>query len=210
MPKARQTMIYLAQWGGLQLPAVIVDGEGAFIPVKLLCAALMGTIDDRPYRARIKRDPILRYLWRHLNIDLEGPGGPQDMFCLEHTGLGRWMDRLDIEKVRADIRPRILELMWDITLKARSALYGEVESSTLPAIVPAALPSRRAPVTIQDQDVKRLLLALAARVGEIEISQRELQALLVALATGSADTLPLRCPKCGYAWQGQGEGDGEE
>ena len=198
MPVAHQTLIPLPKWGGVSLPALIVEEEGAYIPVKLLCAVLMGTVDDRPHRARIKRDPILNQLWRFLPVQTSG--GQQDMFCLEHTGVARWIDRLDLGKVREDIRPRILAFMWDVTLAARRALYGEVESRNLPAFH-AIVPHNRTPVTIRDEDAKRLLLALADRIGKIEISQREMQGLLVALATGALDSLPLSCPQCGYPWQ---------
>lgn len=198
MPKVQQTSIHLSEWG-LDMPALIVDGEGVYIPLKLLCFALMGTIDDRPHRRRVLRDPILSQLWRHMPV--QTAGGRQEMFCLEHIGIARWIDRLDLEKVRADVRPRLLQLMWRITFAAHRLLTGEVESldaGTIPAIIPAS----GAPVRVQDTDARHYLLALAERVGHIEIDARAMQRVLLALADTSGELPTMRCPQCGYALDG--------
>jgi hypothetical protein len=193
MPKGRQKDIYLSKWN-LTLPALIVDGEGAYLPLKYLCGVLMGTVDDRPHRLKVKRDPILCELWRLAPFDTAG--GQQELFCLLHVGLARWIDRIDLNKVRPEFRAGIKALMWDITLEANRLLTGEVESRALPMIVPP----KPAQLTLRDEDVKRLLFALADRIGTIELSQREAQSILLALASGDLEDVKRRCPQCGFVF----------
>lgn len=80
----RQEALRLAQWGDIDLP-VLLCSEGAFIPVKHLCFIMLGGMDDRSQRAKIKSDAILSRLSRPLPVQTHG--GVQDMLCLEHLGL---------------------------------------------------------------------------------------------------------------------------
>lgn len=60
--------------------------------------------------------------------------------------------------------------------------------------------SRESASRLTDQDVKRVLLALADRMGHIEINQRELQTALIALAGGTIEGAATRCPQCGFVF----------
>ncbi len=77
--------------------------------------------------------------------------------------------------------------MWEVTLEARRLFYREVESCALPAIVP----SRRQALTVRDANAQRLLYALVDRIGSLEISQRKIQGIRMALASG--DTMACLC-----------------
>jgi hypothetical protein len=197
----RQTSLRLSEWGGLEIPVLIAEG-GAYIPVKHVCA-ILGGLDAKSQRARIHRDRILKAL--ALELPVRTPGGEQVMLCLERLGFGRWLNSIDLERVRPDIAENILTFQWKVTLEASRILSGEAESAGTPwfSIVPAntamlARQTRR--MTIRDEDVRGFLLALAARVGNIELSQREIQSILVALAHGDTDEISRRCPQCGYVF----------
>jgi hypothetical protein len=62
------------------------------------------------------------------------------------------------------------------------------------------VPVQASRITARDEDVKSFLLALAARMGNIELNQREIQGILLALASGDADEIARRCPQCGYVF----------
>jgi hypothetical protein len=195
----RQETLRLAQWGDIELPVLLYD-ESAFLPVKHLCFIMLGGMDDRSQRAKIKNDAILSNLSRLLPV--QTPGGVQDMVCLERMGLARWINSLTLSTIRADLRPRIAQFQWDVAMAADRLLFGEVISPEPPrfAIVPDALvpfaeaSSRR----VSDSDVRRLILALVERMGKIEISHRELHTALLALASGTIEGAARQCPQCGY------------
>jgi len=195
----RQETLRLAQWGDIELPVLLYD-EGAFLPVKHLCFIMLGGMDDRSQRAKIKNDAILSNLSRLLPV--QTPGGVQDMVCLERIGLARWINSLTLSTIRADLRPRIAQFQWDVAMAADRLLFGEVISLEPPrfAIVPDALApfaeisSRR----VSDSDVRRLILALVERMGKIEIGHRELHTALLALASGTIEGAARQCPQCGY------------
>jgi hypothetical protein len=134
----RQETLRLAQWGDIELPVLLYD-ESAFLPVKHLCFIMLGGMDDRSQRAKIKNDAILSNLSRLLPV--QTPGGVQDMVCLERMGLARWINSLTLSTIRADLRPRIAQFQWDVAMAADRLLFGEVISPEPPrfAIVPDAL-----------------------------------------------------------------------
>lgn len=198
----RQMSLRLSQWGDLEIPVLLAEG-GAYIPVKHVCA-ILGGLDARSQRARIHRDRILKALT--LELPVRTAGGEQVMLCLERLGFGRWLNGVDLDRVRPDIAENILAFQWQVTLEASRILSGDAEQVEAPAwisIVPmsAVLPARStAHMTVRDEDVRGFLLALAARIGNIELSQREMQGILVALARGEADDITRRCPQCGYVF----------
>jgi len=163
----------------------------------------LGGLDAKSQRARIHRDRILKTL--ALELPVRTPGGEQDMLCLERLGFGRWLNGIDLERVHPDIANNILAFQWKVTLEASRILSGEVEGQEAPllSIIPAnraTLRRQTQRMDIRDEDVKRFLLALAARIGQIELSQREIQGILLALASGDRDDLQRRCPQCGYVF----------
>lgn len=200
----RQTSMRLSEWGNLDIPVLIAEG-GAYIPIKHVCA-ILGGLDAKSQRARIHRDRILKAL--ALELPVRTSGGEQDMLCLERLGFGRWLNGIDLDRVRPDIAENILAFQWKVTLEASRILSGEVEGQEAPllSIIPANRAARRLQterMDIRDEDVRRFLLALAARIGQIELSQREIQGILLALASGDREDLHPHCPQCGYVF---GEG----
>jgi hypothetical protein len=193
MPIARQVTLPLAEWADLNVPLLEVDQGGAYIPLKPLCQALLGTEDDRPQRQRIKHDPILSQLTAYLPV--QTTGGTQDMLCLSWLGIGRWIDRLNLENVRETYRARILEIMWAITFAAYEVISG---NRTLPTLI-TIVPQRPLITAFRDEDVKRFLFSLAERVGRMELANRDTRHLLAAMVGDLA--IDKECPCCGRALQ---------
>jgi P22_AR N-terminal domain len=112
----RQTSMRLSDWGNLEIP-VLIAGGGAYIPITHVCA-ILGGLDPKSQRARIHRDRILKAL--ALELPVRTPGGEQDMLCLERLGFGRWLNGIDLDRVRADIADNILAFQWKVTLGPRA------------------------------------------------------------------------------------------
>jgi hypothetical protein len=191
----------LPEWDNLDIPVLIAEG-GAYIPITHVCA-ILGGLDARSPRARIHRDRILKAL--ALELPVRTPGGDQEMLRLERLGFGRWLNGIDLDRVRPDIADNILAFQWKVTLEASRILTGEAEPQEMPllSIVPVSKAHIRAQargMTVRDEDVKTFLLALAARIGHIELTQREIQGFLFALASGDGDEIRRRCPQCGYVF----------
>lgn len=198
----RQVTLPIRLWSGLELPALRTDDGRVFIPVKLLHFALTGSADDRGARARIQRDDVLSALACPLRV--QTAGGAQEMICIERLGLGRLIDRMDTSRMRPELRPRVLQLQWEITHAAYRVLMGETGAGEqFVSIVPAEQLAGADPrgLSVRDDDVRRYLLALAERIGRIEIDRRSIQGLLLALASGEGiEGAPRRCPQCGYTF----------
>jgi hypothetical protein len=189
MPLAKQVTLPLAEWADLEVPLLQLDGGSAYIPLKPLCQALLGIDDDRPQRQRIRHDPILSQLTCHLPV--QTVGGTQEMLCLSWLGIGRWIDRLNLESVRETYRTRILDLMWAITFAAYEVISGTRTVPTLLTIVP----SKPLLAALREEDVHQFLLSLADRIGRMELANRDVKQLLTTIAGTQHDEDV--CPCCG-------------
>jgi hypothetical protein len=189
MPIAKQITLPLAEWADLEIPMLQMESGEGYIPVRPLCRALLGVDDDKPQRARIRRDPILSQLTTYLPV--QTAGGTQDMLCLAWLGVGRWIDRLDLDSVKDAYRTRLLDIMWAITFAAYEVISGK---RALPALL-TIVPSARLLTAFREEDVRRFLHLLAERIGRMEIATRDAQTVLLAMAgVSQRDGV---CPCCG-------------
>jgi hypothetical protein len=189
MPIAKQVSLPLAEWANIDVPLLRIDGGGAYIPIKPLCQELLGTTDDRPQRQRIRHDPILNQLTCYLPV--QTPGGTQEMLCLSWLGVGRWIDRLNLENVRETYRARILDIMWAITFAAYEVISGQ---RTLPSLI-TIVPSTPLLAAFREDDSKQFLLSLAERIGRMEVANRDVKRILMTLLAPSPEG--DICPCCG-------------
>lgn len=179
-PVIRQVTRKLPQWGDVEIVALIAS-DGVYFPLKVLTFVFLGDVNDRAQRARAQRDPILRELIRTYPVDTAG--GRQKMVCLERLGIGRWINGVDVSRMRPEIRERFLAFQWELTRMADQLLFGEVAPLALP---PAA---GSAPLLTDDQ-LARFLSYLAQRVGTLEIDMRQVKQLQMALLEAPAPDAP--------------------
>ncbi len=190
MPVARQVRLPVADWAQeLEALMIELDNGEAYIPIKPLCRALLGTDDDSGQRKRVQRDPILSQLSCYLPV--QTPGGTQDMLCIAWLGIGRWIDRLSLETVKERYRPRILEVMWAVTFAA----YEVVSGQRVPPALITIVPHDRILTGFRDEDAKQFLRTLHARVGDIETAARDFGRTLALLAQLAPHNGV--CPCCG-------------
>ena len=183
-PSIRQVTRKLPQWGNLEVVALIAP-DGVYFPLKVLTFVFLGDVNDRAQRARVQRDPILRELTR--TYPVETSGGRQSMVCLERLGIGRWINGVDVSRMRPEIRERFLAFQWELTRMADQLLFGE-SASAAPHLT---LPAPEATPTFTDDQLVKFLSYLAQRVGNLEIDVRQVKQLQMALLQPSTDDEPL-------------------
>jgi hypothetical protein len=177
VPAVRQVARRLPQWGNVEVVALITP-DGVYFPLKVLSFVFLGDVNDRAQRARVQRDPILRELTR--TYPVETSGGRQRMVCLERLGIGRWINGVEVSRMRPEIRERFLAFQWELTRLADQLLFGEVAASAPGAALPASA-NDAAPAMFSDDQLVKFLSYLAQRVGNLEIDMRQVKQLQVAL-----------------------------
>lgn len=182
----RQVSQKLPEWGDLEVVALIA-ADGVYFPLKLLSFVFLGDVNDRAQRARVQRDPILRELTRVYPV--ETAGGRQQMVCLERLGIGRWINGVEISRLRPEIRERFLAFQWELTRLADRLLFGEFADTpsraTTPRIASPAVGGRTA---LSDEDLLTFLHYLARRVGALEIDVSQVKRLQTALLASALDS----------------------
>ena len=181
VPAVRQVTRRLPQWGNVEVVALIAP-DGVYFPLKVLSFVFLGDVNDRAQRARVQRDPILRELTRAFPV--ETSGGRQRMVCLERLGIGRWINGVDVSRMRPEIRERFLAFQWELTRLADQLLFGELTSgaASATAIGPASGESATtAANALSDDQLVKFLSYLAQRVGNLEIDMRQVKQLQMAL-----------------------------
>jgi hypothetical protein len=176
-PVVRQVSRRLPQWGNVEVVALITS-DGVYFPLKVLTFVFLGDVNDRAQRARVQRDPILRELTH--TYPVETSGGRQRMVCLERLGIGRWINGVEVSRMRPEIRERFLAFQWELTRLADQLLFGEVAASAPSAALPAPADDA-APTMFSDDQLARFLSYLAQRVGNLEIDMRQVKQLQMAL-----------------------------
>ena len=177
VPVVRQVSRRLPQWGNVEVVALITP-DGVYFPLKVLTFVFLGDVNDRAQRARVQRDPILRELTHTYPVVTSG--GRQRMVCLERLGIGRWINGVEVSRMRPEIRERFLAFQWELTRLADQLLFGEVAASASSAALPAPADDAASPMFSDDQLVK-FLSYLAQRVGNLEIDMRQVKQLQMAL-----------------------------
>lgn len=178
----RQVSRKLPEWGDLEVVALIAP-DGVYFPLKLLSFVFLGDVNDRAQRARVHRDPILRELTRVYPV--ETPGGRQQMVCLERLGIGRWINGVEINRLRPEIRERFLAFQWELTRLADRLLFGEPHMKDTRGLIKSDSPSeslnRDGARQLSDDELMRFLQYLARRVGALEIDVSQVKQIQMAL-----------------------------
>lgn len=193
-PVIRQVTRRLPQWSNIEVVALIT-ADGVYFPLKVLSFVFLGDVNDRAQRARVQRDPILKELTR--TYPVETSGGRQRMVCLERLGIGRWINGVEVSRMRPEIRERFLAFQWELTRFADQLLFGEAASSSALAGLPAPSASAGSPGAaspLSDDQLVAFLSYLAQRVGNLEIDVRQVKQLQMALLQSPDGSTPRALP----------------
>ena len=178
VPVIRQVTRKLPQWSNVEVVALITP-DGVYFPLKVLSFVFLGDVNDRAQRARVQRDPILRELTR--TYPVETSGGRQRMVCLERLGIGRWINGVEVSRMRPEIRERFLAFQWELTRMADQLLFGELAPSSATSARALATTDEAAAPALTDEQLVKFLSYLAQRVGNLEIDMRQVKQLQMAL-----------------------------
>jgi len=153
---AQQYAVTLLQWHDCAV-AVLRDDKGRlWFPIGTLCAAL--GVTTRFQIDRLREHAVLsRMVAQH---GIRTRGGRQSTWCIERRGIGFWLGGLQLDRVRPEIRPRLLDFQEALVDAADRLFFGELASNPI-----------RAQLTTHDRDianVTRFALALEQRIGYIE------------------------------------------
>lgn len=181
----RQVSQKLPEWGDLEVVALIA-ADGVYFPLKLLSFVFLGDVNDRAQRARVQRDPILRELTRVYPV--ETAGGRQQMVCLERLGIGRWINGVEISRLRPEIRERFLAFQWELTRFADRLLFGESADAPPRTLTPHMATHAGSRASLSDEDLLAFLHYLARRVGALEIDVSQVKRLQRSLLTAAPDS----------------------
>lgn len=179
----RQVSRKLPEWGDLEVVALIA-ADGVYFPLKLLSFVFLGDVNDRAQRARVRRDPILQELTRVYPVDT--PGGRQQMVCLERLGIGRWINGVEVNRLRPEIRERFLAFQWELTRLADRLLFGELSSGET-ALTRTDAPTRELKRPLSDEELLTFLQFLARRVGALEVDVSQVKRIQLALLESGAE-----------------------
>jgi hypothetical protein len=104
------------------------------------------------------------------------------MVCLERLGIGRWINGVDVSRMRPEIRERFLAFQWELTRLADQLLFGDAVAPAERALAPA----EGAAPAFTDEQLAKFLSYLAQRVGNLEIDMRQVKQLQMALLQAPA------------------------
>lgn len=105
----REVMFY-----GDEITVVISEDRTVFVPVRPICD-LMG-VDAASQRRRIYQDPVLSEVSRPCDVIMTSQGQPtqrREMLCLPLDYLNGWLFGINADRVRPEIRDRLIRYQRD-------------------------------------------------------------------------------------------------
>lgn len=122
----------LAGWG-CEVTVIRTADGASYFPIRTLCAVL-GVL-ARFQIDRLREHAVLSRMT--VQLPVATAGGRQMVWCLDRRGIGFWLGGLQLDRVRKEIRPRLLEFQEALVDTADHLFFGEVP--TLPGIAAFAL-----------------------------------------------------------------------
>lgn len=128
-PLEQRTVIFYDD----EITAVIVkeqDVQQVYVPVRPLCDFL--GVAWSAQRRRINRDPILAESVKGVTVTVT-PGGRQEMLCLPLDYLNGWLFGINAERVKPEIRERVLTYQRECYRVLARAFLQPEETAVSPA-----------------------------------------------------------------------------
>lgn len=166
----RSVRIEHVQFAGDELVAVVLEGEGVAVPIRVVCAAL--GLNPETYSERLREHDSLSQGLRIIRVPLGGR--IRSVLAMLHTHIAYWLATIPPRDVDDEVRPKLNRYQSEL-VQVLNALYGPA----LPAEAPAAETARLMQelrqmrdlllATLADQQTQRSDLAqLSERVQGIE------------------------------------------
>jgi len=156
----------LVDFHGDQLIAVVLEGDGVAIPLRLLCERI--GLDTDAQAARLRNHAVLAAGLRVVNVELGGR--IRSVMAIIHTKLPFWLATISPEQVNDETRPKLIQYQTELADIVARLFYGE------PA-APAPLSADPAIAALQQQFQAALSEMRRAREAIIEEQRRTNQSV---------------------------------
>jgi P22_AR N-terminal domain/ORF6C domain len=130
-PQLRPSRSEIVEVAGDQLVAVVLEGDGVAVPLRLMCEAL--GIDTEFQVQQLREHPVLSTGLRMVNAVINGR--VRSVAALIHTHIPYWLATISPALVNEETRPKLIRYQEEILDILSRLFYGEPATLSLP--VPA-------------------------------------------------------------------------
>lgn len=143
----------------VQVVILLTSDRAAYVPFTFLCQTI-GIVNPQAARQRVSEHAVLARML--IRLPVETPGGRQLTWCLERRALGFWLGSINANRLRPDVRPRLLEFQEQLVDIADRLLNGEVEAT------PAQALAEIHRIKGEQADALAWVFSLERRIGTLE------------------------------------------
>ena len=140
-PQLRPPRSEIVEVAGDHLLAVVLEGDGVAVPLRLMCEAL--GIDTEFQVQQLREHPVLSTGLRMVNAVINGR--VRSVAALIHTHIPYWLATISPALVNEDTRPKLIRYQEEILDILSRLFYGE------PATPPHPIPADPAVAAIQQR-----------------------------------------------------------
>ena len=151
----------LIEFHGDQLIAVVLEGDGVAIPLRLLCERI--GLDTDAQAERLRNHAVLAAGLRVVNVEIGGR--IRSVMAIIHTKLPFWLATISPEQVNDETRPKLIQYQTELADILAHLFYGELAA-------PAPLSSDPAIAALQQQFYAALSEMRRIREAIIDEQQR--------------------------------------
>lgn len=123
----RTVIFYGDEIRGVRVTRTPSGRSDLFVPLRQLCDYL--GVSYTGQRERIERDPVLSTKLQP--VQLTTSGGPQEMQCLPLDYLNGWLFGINANRVKAEIRDRVIRYQEECYMVLRDAFQGPAAQDSL-------------------------------------------------------------------------------
>jgi hypothetical protein len=156
----------LIDFHGDQLIAVVLEGDGVAIPLRLLCERI--GLDTDAQAERLRNHAVLAAGLRVVNVEIGGR--IRSVMAIIHTKLPFWLATISPEQANDETRPKLIQYQTELADILARLFYGE-------SATPAPLSSDPAIAALQQQFQSALSEMRRAREAIIDEQRRTNQAV---------------------------------
>jgi hypothetical protein len=156
----------LIDFHGDQLVAVVLEGDGVAIPLRLLCERI--GLDTDAQAERLRSHAVLAGGLRVVNVEISGR--VRSVMAIIHTKLPFWLATISPEQVNDETRPKLIQYQTELADILARLFYGELAT-------PAPLSSDPAIAALQQQFYAALSEMRRVREAIIDEQRRTNQAV---------------------------------
>ncbi len=156
----------LIDFHGDQLIAVVLEGDGIAIPLRMLCDRI--GLDTDAQAERLRTHAVLAAGLRVVNVEMSGR--VRSVMAIIHTKLPFWLATISPEQVNDETRPKLIQYQTELADILAQLFYGE-------PVTPAPLAADPAIAALQQQFHAALSEMRRAREAIIEEQRRTNQSV---------------------------------